>query len=266
VATIAQPAPFPPPQRRSDAARDSRFFAALAAALVVITTAAFSTTYLIPVATGRFTGAAILHLHGVLFLAWPVLLLIQALSSGRSRRWHRGLGFSGIALASAMVLSGLLAIGSSIETWAARGVGLAGQAISIVAFTGLMLFAVFFVAAVSATRDRATHSRWMLLATFAIMQGATGRLGLLLLTGGNPDMLRPGLLPPPPSMLPIAGVHLLADAVFLAVLALYDRRSLGKVHRATLLGGAALVIVHSTRHLFVETEAWAVIAVWLTAL
>lgn len=266
MATLSQPGALSPSSRRTGLARDSRFFAALAAALVVLTLAAFSTTYLIPVATGRFTGPAILHLHGVLFLAWPVLLLTQALAAGRSRRWHRGLGLSGIALASAMVLTGLLAIGSSIEAWAARGVGLEGQAISIVAFTGLALFAVLFVAAVSATRDRATHARYMLLATLAIMQGATGRLGLLLVTGGNPDLLRPGLLPPPPSMVPIAGVHLLSDAIFLAVLALYDRRSLGRVHRATLLGGAALVVVHSTRHLFVETEAWAAIARWLTAL
>lgn len=264
MATIAQPVEFPPP--RPQAARDSSFFATLAAAFVVLTLAAFSTTYLIPVATGRFTGAAILHLHGVLFLIWPALLLAQALSSRRSRRWHRGLGFFGIALASAMVLTGLLAIGSSIETWTARGVGLEGQAISIVAFSGLLLFAVFVVAALSATRDRATHARCMVLATLAILQGATGRLGLLLLTGGNPAMLRPGLLPPPPGMLPIAALHLLADAIFLAVLALYDRRSLGKVHRATLLGGAALVVVHSTRHLFAETETWAAIARWITAL
>ena len=266
MATLAPSAGASSPAKRADLARDSRFFAGFAAALAALTFAAFATTYLLPLATGRFNGAPILHLHGVLFLAWPVLLLVQALSSTRSRRWHRGLGFAGIALASAMVLSGLLAIGSSIETWSARGVGLAGQAISIVAFTGLVLFAALFVAAVSATRDRSTHARCMLLATFAVMQGVTGRLGLLVLTGGNPAWLRPGLLPPPPGLLPVAALHLLFDALFLAVLALYDRRSLGRVHRATLVGGAALVAVHSSRHLVVETAAWAAIAGWLAAL
>lgn len=232
----------------------------------MLTLVAFSTTYLLPVALGRFVGPAVLHLHGVLFLAWPVLLLVQARSSARSRRWHRGFGFAGIALASAMALSGLLAIGSSIETWSARGVGLSGQAISIVAFSGLLLFTGLFVAALAATRDRATHARCMLLATLAIMQGATGRLALLVLQGGNPGLLRPGLLPPPPGLLPVAAIHLLFDAIVLGTLALYDRRSLGRVHRATLLGGGAIVAVHATRHLFVETAAWAAIAGWLVAL
>jgi hypothetical protein len=221
---------------------------------------------LLPLAAGRFDGPPILHLHGALFLAWPILLLAQALSIGRSRRWHRGLGFAGIATASAMVLSGLLAIGSSIETWSARGVGVEGQRISIVAFTGLMLFAGFFVAAISRTRDRPTHARLMLLATVAIMQGASGRLGLLLVTGGNPEWLRPGLLPPPPGFAPIAAIHLLFDAIILGVLAIYDRRSLGRLHRATLYGGGLLVAVQATRHLLVETPWWAAIAQALAAL
>src|SRR6187455_898672 len=186
---LAAPTQPAAPSSRTRTARDAAFFARVAAALVVLTFAGFSTTYLIPLAIGRFNGPAILHLHGVLFLAWPVLLLAQALSIGRSRRWHRGLGFFGIALASAMVLSGLLAIGSSIEAWTERGVGLEGQAISIIAFTGLVLFTGLFVAAISATRDRATHARYMFLATLAIMQGATGRIGLIVLTGGNPDLL-----------------------------------------------------------------------------
>ena len=140
MATIA-PNEVPPRTRQSGLERDSRFFASLGAVLLAITLVAFSTTYLLPVATGRFEAPAILHVHGVLFLLWPAWLLIQSLTSGRSRKLHRAFGLCGIALATAMVFSGLLAIGSSIESWAARGVGLAGQVISIVAFSGVILFA-----------------------------------------------------------------------------------------------------------------------------
>ncbi len=266
MATVAQPNEIKPPPRQAGLARDSRFFASLAAALVAVTLLAFSTTYLLPVATGRFDAPAILHVHGVLFLAWPAWLLAQSLTSVRSRKLRRTLGLSGIALATAMVFSGLLAIGSSIESWTARGVGLPGQAISIVAFSGIVLFAVFFVAAIRSIRDRASHARYMLLATLAIMQGASGRLALMALLQGNPGYLRPGLLPPPESLLPVMVVHLAFDALFLALLATYDWRTLGKPHRATLVGGAALFLVISTRHLFVGTALWAAIASWLAAL
>jgi hypothetical protein len=265
TATIAEPEDLRASARRADAARNARFFTRLAAVLVALTFVAFSTTYLLPVSTGRFSGPPILHVHGVLFLAWPVLLLVQSLSIGRSRRLHRALGFCGISLATAMLITGLLAIGSSIESWTARGVGLEGQAISIIAFTGVLLFASLFVAAISATRDRATHARYMVLATLAIMQATSGRLALIAALQGNPDLLRPGLLPPQPVMIP-AAAHLLFDVVFLTVLAVHDRRTLGKLHRATLFGGGAIVVVHATRHLFAGTPAWAAIAGWLTAL
>jgi hypothetical protein len=246
--------------------RDARFFASLAAALAAITFVAFSTTYLLPVATGRFSAPPILHVHGVLFLAWPAWLLAQSLASARSRRLHRALGLGGIALATGMVFSGLLAIGSSIESWTERGVGPAGQTISIVAFSGIVLFAGMFVAAIRAIRDRASHARYMLLATLAIMQGASGRLALLAVLQGNPEYLRPGLLPPPESLLPVNVVHLVFDLVFLGILAAYDRQAFGKLHRATLFGGGALVVVISTRHLFAGTALWAAIAAWLAAL
>jgi hypothetical protein len=266
VATTAQLDHTRPPPRQADRARDARFFASLAAALAAVTLLAFSTTYLLPVAAGRFSAPAILHVHGVLFLAWPAWLLAQSLASDRSRKLHRALGLGGIALATAMVFSGLLAIGSSIESWTARGVGPAAQVISIVAFSGIVLFAGLFVAAIRAIGDRASHARYMLLATLAIMQGASGRLALVALLRGNPDYLRPGLLPPPDSLLPVMIVHLVFDALILAILLAYDWRTVGRPHRATLIGGGALVVVIATRHLFVDTPLWAAIAGWLAGL
>lgn len=266
MASIAKPNEDQPPQRPASAARDSRFFAWLAAALVTATLLAFSTTYFVPVAMGRFTGEPILHVHGVLFLCWPVLLLAQSLTSARSRRWHRTLGLTGISLATAMVITGLLAIGSSIRTWTARGVGLEGQMISVIAFTGILLFAALVVAALRATRDRATHSRYMFIATLAMMQGASGRLALTAALKGNPAFLRPGLLPPPASMMPATVVHLLFDLAFLAILVSYDCRSSSRIHRATLTGGVALVAVILARQFFAETSLWMSIAGWLAAL
>jgi hypothetical protein len=238
---------------------DARFFRRLALALLLLTLLAFSTTYLLPVALGRFTGEPILHLHGVLFLLWPALFLAQTTSITRSRRWHRNFGLAGISLATAMLLTGFAAIGSSVETWAARGVGIEGQAISIVAFAGVLLFAIFFTLAIATIRDRASHSRLMALATLAMMQGAWGRLALLAATRGNPAMLRPGLLDPvDPARVMV--VHLVFDTIVLAFMAFHDRRMTGRVHKVTLFGGAALMLVIATRHLFAGTVLWRAVA------
>jgi hypothetical protein len=245
-------------------ADDARFFQRLAVAFLLVTLLAFSTTYFLPLARGRFTGAPILHLHGVLFLLWPAWFLAQALSIARSRLWHRNLGLAGIALATAMLLTGLAAIGSSIATWSARGVGLEGQAISIVAFSGVAMFAAFFTLAIAKLPDRASHARLMALATLAIMQGASGRLVLLAVTAGNPELLRPGMLDPiGPER--VMAVHLVFDAIVLAFMAWHDRRTAGRVHRVTVIGGGALLLVIATRHVFVRTDGWAWIARLLTS-
>jgi hypothetical protein len=244
---------------------DARFFQRLGLAMALLTLLAFSTTYLLPLAAGRFEGPAILHIHGATFLAWPALFLAQAHSALRSRRWHRNLGFAGISLATAMVLTGLLAIGSSIESWTQRGVGLQGQAISIIAFTGLTMFGGFFLAAVAKIGDRATHSRLMALASLAIMQAVSGRLLLMILLGGNGDLVRPGMLPPV-DVVRVMVPHLGLDLIVLAGMAWQDRKTLGHFHRVTMVGGAIVLLVHAGRHLLVETAAWQAVAKFLAAL
>lgn len=242
-----------------------QFFRRLGLAYALLTLLAFSTTYFLPLASGRFVGPAILHVHGVLFLAWPNLFLAQGYSAARSRRWHRTLGLIGISLATAMVLTGLLAIGSSITSWTARGVGPQGQAISVIAFTGLAMFAGFFIAAVAEARDRQAHPRLMALATLAIMQAVSGRLLLMGLLGGNSDMVRPGLLPPVDLMRTMVP-HLAFDVVILGVLALHDRRTLGRIHRVTLIGGGIVLAVHATRHQLADSAAWLALADFLSGL
>lgn len=244
---------------------DVQFFRRLGLAYALLTLLAFSTTYFLPLASGRFVGPPILHVHGVLFLVWPGLFLAQGYSAARSRRWHRNLGLFGIALATAMVLTGLLAIGSSIASWTLRGVGPQGQAISVIAFTGLVMFAGFFIAAVARARDRQAHPRLMALATLAIMQAVSGRLLLMGLLGGNPDLVRPGLLPPVDMMRTMVP-HLVFDVIILGVMALHDKRTLGRIHRAILVGGAIVLAVHGTRHLLADSAAWLALAAFLSGL
>ena len=118
-----QPETGPASAMRQKFDQDRQFFFRLALVLLVLTFLGFSTTYFIPVGLGRFSGETIFHVHGMLFIAWPVVWLLQTHTAAASRRVHRGVGLASIALATAMVITGLAVIGASIETWQARGVG-----------------------------------------------------------------------------------------------------------------------------------------------
>jgi hypothetical protein len=156
-------------------------------------------------------------------------------------------------------------IGSSIVSWRARGAGLAGETISVIAFTGLVMFAGFFIAALANTRSPLIHSRLMAFATFSVMQAVSGRLFLTALLGGNPELLRPGLLPPAP-LVPTMVPHLAFDLVLLATVAIHDRRKLGRIQAVTWIGGSVLLGVHATRHMFAATPLWSAIASGLARL
>lgn len=246
-------------------AADARFFQRVSLLFLLLTLLGFWTTYLLPVARGRFEGQAILHIHGVLFLAWPVLFLAQTHSIGRSRGWHQSLGFVAISLATAMLITGLLAIGSSINAWQDRGVGVAGQAISLIAFAGIAMFSIFFGLAIAAIRSRTAHPRLMALATLSIMQAVSARLALTAALGGNPEMLRPGLLPPVDPVRTIVP-HVVLDLLVIGWMARHDWRVLGRFHPVTIFGGSAIVLVHACRHFLAESAWWLAIARFLSEL
>ena len=244
---------------------DSRFLAWLAASFVVLTIVGFFTTFFLPVALGRFSGEPALVFHGILFLSWPVFFLVQTQTIGRSRRVHRGVGLAGISLATAMVFAGFGAMSSSLASWQARGYGHQAQSVSVIVFGGLVMFAIFFTIGIVNSRDRVMHPRLMFLATLAIMQGAWGRLALLIATHGNPQMLRPGVLPPAPVPFRATLIHFPIDLAILALLAWHDRRIHGKVQRVTWIGGGALLAMLPARHLLPMTAAWHAITGMLAA-
>jgi hypothetical protein len=234
----------------------SAFFAWSAAVFVGLMLLGFWSTYFRPLLLHRFSDTALTHIHGALFLSWPVLFLVQAVLAYRRRyRLHRALGLCGAVLAFAMVLSGVGVMSQSLHNWARQGMEEGGRATTVITFAGLFLFALFVGAALSNLRRPDCHKRFMYLATVAIMQGATGRIALMVATGGNPDMLRLGLMPPPAPLLPLAP-HLLFVLIALGALGLADYRSLGRIHGVTWAGGAFMALILATRHLWAGTAAW----------
>jgi hypothetical protein len=191
----------------------------------------------------------IVHIHGAAFSTWILLLVIQVslVSAGRVDL-HRRLGLAAFALASVMPLLGLLAASDSLRrNFSPPGSGLDPKTFYAIPVADMVIFAGLIFFAYRARMDPAAHKRLILLSTIALMDAPTGR---------------------PPFAAITARPHL--DVVFcwffLLLLLAYDLWSKGKVQRATIWGGAAMVLVELVRVPLGMTPAWHTFAAWVQAL
>src|SRR5688572_20868493 len=104
----------------------------MAAICLVVALVGFAPTYWLQLAPGTFIGTPLLHLHGVLFSAWPLYLLGQTVlvAQGRIAR-HRAWGLLGISLATGMVCVGFAVANDVLATRLAAGYGDAARAFHI---------------------------------------------------------------------------------------------------------------------------------------
>lgn len=226
-------------------AAENRLTVWIAAAFVLLMFVAFTPSYFSPLATGSFRGPPILHLHGVLFFAWPILFLVQAVLVSRGKvSSHRTLGLLGVSLATAMIFTGVQAVASDLR---ANQEGLA-----LVAFGGLVLFALFVILAVVTRRRVDHHQRWMFLATLVLMQAVSARFVARVILGSAP----PAGVPPEALVQRIGLIHLTFDVLVLAIVCVADWRRRGRPHPVFLVGGGLLVLVHAFRYLLLGTAAW----------
>jgi len=191
-------------------------------------------------------GEAIFTLHGIAFSAWVVLLLVQArLVAGRHIALHRRLGACGIALAVIMVVLGTMA-----ALVAARrgfiGVPVPPMQFLAIPLFDMLLFSLFVALAVVRRREPQKHKRWMLLATITLLTAAIARW---------PGVFDYG----PPAFFALTDV-------FIVAMAIWDWRSLRRLHPVTLWGGLALILSQPLRLVISGTETWMAFARWATGL
>ncbi len=213
----------------------SRFFVLMGGLSLLIALAGFLPTYWLPMLQGR-SFPPILHIHGAIFIAWNALFLGQSLlvANGRTPD-HRNWGMVGIALATAMIISVLLAVQSTFIRAAAIGMEAQARAFSSVSLTGISLFAILFTLAIRNVRTPDMHRRLMYGASVPLLQAAVARWFQVALTP-------PGAVGPPPVFVAVPP-GLLVFTVFFIPLVLHDRRTLGHVHPTSLKVMAAVFAV-----------------------
>ncbi len=236
----------------------SRFYVAMAALFVLIAFTAFIATYWAKVATGTFTGAPILHVHGALFFTWTLFFFVQTflVATGRTPD-HRAWGMAGISLATAMAFTIVLAAINSIRVAGMIGMADEARRFSYVSLSGLILFAGFMTAAIAWVRRPELHKRLMILAMIPLMHASVARFFLLLFAPADAKGPPPVFVSVPPGV----AVDLLLVAAMI-----YDWRTRGRPHPVYLIGGALLLADQLLAVPISATPTWMRIATWVQSL
>ena len=225
----------------------SPFFLYLSLAFLAIAIAGFSTTFFFPLARGTFTAPLVVHLHGALLFGWLLFFIAQASFVNYNKvPFHRSLGWFGLFLAIAIVISGVAVglfatrrdLAASEETWPV------GNFVNIV--IEMALFGSLVGAAILARRRPESHKRYLVLATISALGPAWFRFR--------------HFMPYVPS--PLVTFSLVADSVLLVAIA-RDWLKLQRIHPVYLGAGGAMFTVHALELVFLDSPLWLNIGRWL---
>jgi hypothetical protein len=237
------------------------FYVWMAGASALIAFAGFAPTYWLQLAPQTFIGSPLLHLHALLFSAWPLYLLLQTTLAARGLVGrHRAWGLLGVSLATAMVFVGFAVADHVLAARLAAGFGDRARAFHIASITLITLFGAFVFAAIVYVKRPEIHKRLMLLATASMIPPAIARLFFFVNVGMGAG-LRPGL-GPPRSVDSVLLPSLIADLFILAGV-IHDMRTRGRPHPAYLIGGAIALAVQFLRLPASTTHWWYAIADFL---
>jgi FtsH-binding integral membrane protein len=224
--------------------REHMFYTTMAVVIALTVVAGFARTYYLRPWFVESPLRPLVHLHGLVFTSWIVLFLAQTSLIATDRTWvHRRLGIAGAVIAVLMVLLGT----TTAIVGAGHGSGPPGVPPLVflaIPLADMVVFATLVGTGFRLRRRPDVHKRLMLLATISILAAPIARLPLVMKAG------------------PLAFFGL-AD-LFLVACVVYDVATLGRVHRATVLGGLFILASQPLRLMVSGTDAWMIFARWVT--
>jgi hypothetical protein len=205
----------------------------MAVALLITAFIGFGPTYFFKPVHASPPLSPLLHVHGLVFTAWLVLLIIQ---SGLVRAdrvdLHKRLGIAGAALAASIVALGL-AVALNGARRGTSADGMTPLAFLIFPFGQVLLFAGFVGVALWKRRQPELHRRLILLATICMMTPAISRI-----VGHR------------------AALASFLTLIFVVVAMLHDWKSDRRVHPVYIWGGAILLVSGPLRAVLGNSAAW----------
>lgn len=186
----------------------------------------------------------ILDLHGAFAVAWLGLVSTQVLLAETGNiRLHRRLGWVAISVSAAMVPLGVVA--AMVDM--ARSVGHADYAPQFLGeeFQDIFAFAVCTIAGVATRRNRADHSRFMILAAIALADVGPGRIATNLIFTAAPT-----------SPLQVWLTYYWGTALLLIGMLAWDLIRHRRVMRSVMWGAALLWTGEAIASVLFFTPAW----------
>lgn len=226
--------------------RTRRFYVGMAIAIAITVFAGFSRTYFLKSWYGTPELSPVLHVHAVVFTAWVLLFLAQAMLVASGRTYlHRRMGVAGAVLAVLLVIVGTTVAISRAKRGPSPIPGVSPLGFLAIPLFDMVVFAILIGAALYFRHRLEAHKRLMTLGTISLLAAPIARMRF------------PVLPPGPPTFFGLADLFIVAILVF----DLVTRR---KVHPATIWGGLLIVISQPVRLVIAGTPAWLAFAGWLT--
>lgn len=234
-------------RKRASLSIERQFFGAMALLILALTFIGFAPSYYLAPVFGAKPLSFLLHVHGVVFTLWILLYSVQTalVSAGRSDI-HRFVGPMALVVAVAMVPLGIVTAIVTERISAARHLPPQGPPL-IFPLGAILTFAVLIGAAFAMRTRSSWHKRLMLLGTMAILTTPLARITRFTHMGLTPAL----------------GGMVLTD-ILLAALVIYDLKSLGRMHPATMWGGGFFVATQALRLLLNLSPMWQAFAKTLT--
>jgi len=150
----------------------------LCLAISAVTFTGFSITYFGPILKGQYRHVTpAVHVHGWTFFLWYLLLPFQAgLVASKRTPVHRSLGLASVALAVAMVATGVVVVSHQMELARQPNGDIFWRMMGPAIFGTLVLFTVFYSLAFHFRRKRDLHRRFIILASTGALGAAAFRL------------------------------------------------------------------------------------------
>jgi hypothetical protein len=234
-------------KRNRSRRREHVFYIGMAVAMVLAVFAGFSRTFYLRPRFHPEPLIPLLLLHGIVFTSWLALFVIQTtLVAAKRVRIHQRLGIAGMVLAVSMIV-----IGTITAIVRAKVINVPPGAPPPLTFLtiplgDMLMFGILVGSAFYFRRRVDIHKRLMLLATIGILPAAIARLPFDFIQQNGP-----------PAFFGLADL-------FIVPCLIYDLVTRGRPHRATVIGGALIVISQPLRLLIGTTHAWLAFAAWLT--
>ena len=226
--------------------RTRRFYVGMAIAITLTVFAGFSRSYFLKSWYGTPELSGLLHVHGLVFTAWVLFFLSQAVLVATGRTYlHRRMGIAGAVLAGLVVIVGTAVAIGRAKTGVSPIPGISSLGFLAIPLFDMVVFAALVSAGIYFRHRAEAHKRLMTLSMISLLAAPIARMNWLPLPPGPPTFFG------------------LSD-LFIVAIVVYDLSTRGKLHPATIWGGLLIVASQPFRLMISGTGPWLAFASWLT--